>query len=297
MGLWIPITIAAAFMQNLRLVLQKAARGRLTTEGATFARFVWAAPLACALVLGLVFLRGDTIPNLTAPFLFYAVLGGLAQILATICLVALLALRNFAIGVSFSKTEVVQTAVFGLLILGETAGPGAFVAILLSLVGVLLISTPPGAMIRTGLFNRAAGIGVASGALFGISAVGVRAASLSLPDGDFLIRAAVTLACVTLFQTVAMWLWLTFRQPGQVARVFTHWRLTLWVGVTGMLGSLGWFTAMTLQNAAYVRALGQVELVFTFAASYFFLKETSTGREVSGVMLVVAGLLVLVLLG
>jgi uncharacterized membrane protein len=60
-----------------------------------------------------------------------------------------------------------------------------------------------------------------------------------------------------------------------------------------MLGSLGWFTAMTLQNAAYVRALGQIELVFTFAASVLFFREKSTVREIAGIVILTAGIVLL----
>ena len=47
---------------------------------------------------------------------------------------------------------------------------------------------------------------------------------------------------------------------------------------------------MTLQNAAYVRALGQVELLFAFAAGALVLRERTRPREVAGAALVVAGL-------
>jgi drug/metabolite transporter (DMT)-like permease len=62
-----------------------------------------------------------------------------------------------------------------------------------------------------------------------------------------------------------------------------------------MLGSAGWFTAMTIQNAAYVRALGQIELVFTFAASYFFFRERTSRVELLGIALVIGGILILLL--
>ena len=39
MELWIPITIAAAFLQNVRSTLQKYLKGRIGTTGATFVRF------------------------------------------------------------------------------------------------------------------------------------------------------------------------------------------------------------------------------------------------------------------
>jgi drug/metabolite transporter (DMT)-like permease len=295
MELWIPITIAAAFMQNLRFMLQKHVKGRLSTFGATFARFVWAAPLAALLVWTLLIQRGDSLPGVSATFFGFAALGGLTQILATALIVALFSQRNFAVGISFSKTETMQTAMFGILILGETASAWAIFAMTVSLVGVVLISVQPGKLLGAGLFNRPALYGIGSGALFGISAVSYRSASLSLASGDFLIRAVLTLAVVTLMQTVVMWIYLLWREPGQLGRVFAAWRVTLWVGVTGMLGSLGWFTAMTLQNAAYVRALGQVELVFTFAASVLVFREKSSSREVAGIIILTGGILMLLI--
>jgi drug/metabolite transporter (DMT)-like permease len=283
MELWIPITIAAAFLQNLRFMLQKAVKGRLSTSGATFARFVWAAPLALVFVLILSTVRGESPPPMHATFLAYAALGGLTQILATALVVALFSLRNFAIGVSFSKTETVQSVVFGIILLGELASASAILAILISLAGIMLISVPAGGLALKAAFNRPAAY------------VSYRAASLSLEGGDFLIRAALTLAVVTLMQTVAMWIYLAWREPGEVGRVIAAWRITMWIGAAGMLASLGWFTAMTLQTVAYVRALGQIELLFTFATSVLVFGERSTPREIAGIVLLVAGIVTLLL--
>ena len=74
-------------------------------------------------------------------------------------------------------------------------------------------------------------------------------------------------------------------------------RTAVWMGITGMAGSLCWFTAFTLQKAAYVRALGQSELVFTFIATYLFFREKVSLIEVFGVALVTAGIVVLLVLG
>ena len=105
----------------------------------------------------------------------------------------------------------------------------------------------------------------------------------------------MTLAIVTLFQSLAMALWLRWREVGQVSAVMRSWRVTALVGLTGVLGSLGWFMAFTLQNAAYVKALGQIELVFTFLASWLVFKEKSSARELTGIALIVASILVLVM--
>jgi drug/metabolite transporter (DMT)-like permease len=293
MELWIPITVAAAFFQNLRFMLQKNVKGRLSTFGATFARFVWAAPLAALLVWLLLEHRGDAPPGMTRAFLGFCLVGGVAQILATALVVSLFSLRNFAVGVALSKTETVQTVIFGILILGDSTSAVAVFAIAVSLVGVVLISVQPRALAANGSFNRSALYGIASGAFFGVSAVCYRGASLALDSGDFLIRAAMTLAVVTVMQTVLMTAYLALREPGEIGRVFGAWRVTLWIGVTGVIASLCWFAAMTLQNAAYVRALGQIELVFTFTTSALVFGERSTVREIAGILLLVGGIILL----
>ena len=299
MEIWVPLTLAAAFLQNLRSALQKHLKGSLSTYGATFCRFVYAAPLAIAYV----FLLGEgygfewPAPNLR--FATFAMLGGITQITATALLVYLFSLRNFAVGTTYSKTETVQTAVFGLVILGEPVSPAAAFAIGISLAGVMAISVARSALtlrnLLLGWTGRAAFVGVLSGTFFGLSAVAYRAASLSLGGEGFLMQAAFTLACVVAFQTAVMAVWIRVREPGELTRVFRGWRVASLVGVAGMLGSVGWFTAMTLENAAYVRAVGQVELVFTFLASYFFFRERSTGLELAGIALIVAGIVILLL--
>ena len=298
--LWIPITIGAAFFQNLRSALQKHLKGRLSNTGATFSRFAYAAPLAVAYVDGSGAATGDELPQPERrPSLVYAVAGGLAQITATALLLYSFSFRNFAVGTTYSKTETVQTAIFGILILGDPLGIGAALAIVISLLGVMAISVASTRMSLAGLLTswteKPALIGLASGAFFGISAISYRGASLSLGDQGFLIRAAYTLACVTVFQTLVMALYMRLREPGQLTAVFRSWRVAAWAGITGMIASAGWFTAMTIQNAAYVRALGQIELVFTFAAAVFFFHERPNRTEVIGIGLVIAGLLLLVL--
>ena len=299
MELWVPVTLAAAFMQNLRSALQKHLKGSLSTAGATYCRFVYAVPLALAYVAllgeGLGFERPAPHPR----FALFAVLGGITQIVATALLVYLFSLRNFAVGTAYSKTETLQAAVFGVVILGEPVGLAAAVGIGISLVGVMLISVSRSRVtlrnLLIGRTGRAAFVGVLSGTLFGLSAVAYRAASLSLGGEGFLMQAAFTLACVVVFQSAVMAVWIRLREPGELTRVVRGWRIASLVGVSGMLGSAAWFTAMTLENAAYVRAVGQVELVFTFIASYFFFRERSTAPEVAGILLATAGIVILVL--
>ena len=285
MEIWIPITIAAAFLQNLRSVLQKRLKDTLSTWGVTAARFVFAAPLAALLLIALLASTSQSVPPLNPTFITSGILGGLAQILATGLLIHLFSYKNFTVATAFTKTEPVQTALFGIVAL----------AILVSLVGVILISIPADAVGRRNFLDRKALIGIASGGLFGLSAVAYRGTSLSLVEGDVFLRAVTTLAFVTAFQALAVLAYLRLREPGQAGRLLHSWRSAGWVGLVGMLGSLAWFTAFTLQNAAHVRALGQIEVVFMIGASILFFKEKVNAREIIGVLLVSLGILGLVL--
>jgi drug/metabolite transporter (DMT)-like permease len=298
-ALWIPLTIAAAFTQNVRSALQKHLKGRLGTTGATFVRFGYGFPFAVLWLFGLTAALDAPIPDLNSRFAVFIVVGGLAQIVATGLLVSLFDRRNFAVGTTYSKTETVQAAVFAIFFLGETISPTATLGILVSLAGVIAISAArgPGGLRSLALSwtDRPALVGLASGAAFGIAAVSVRAASLSLGGDGFLVQAIFTLACMTTFQTAVMALWMAWRCPHELRASLAAWRVAAWVGLAGAGASACWFTAMTLQHVALVRALGQIELVFTIAASVLFFRERILRLELAGIVLVVAGIVILLL--
>lgn len=291
MSLWVFVTLLAAAAQTTRFVLQKRlGQGGLSATGATFARFLYAAPLALLAAMVTSRVLEVPVPPLSLRFWGFVAAGGLAQIVATELTVRLFALRNFAVGVSFTKTEVVLVALFSGLVLGEVPSVPAMVAIGIGLAGVI-------AMARAGgeVAGRAVWMGLAAGALFGVAATGYRGAALALEPAPFFLRATVALAAATALQTVAMALWMAMRDPGALARVLRGWRVTAPVGLMGMLGSLGWFTAFSLQAAPYVRALGQVELLFTLAASVVIFGERPRLRELAGIALIGVSVLVLVI--
>lgn len=296
---WIAITIGAATAQTLRFMLQKRLKGMaLSTAGATFARFIYSSPLVAIIAIAYAMTTGQGTPDIPPAFWPYALAGGTSQILATMCVVALFSHRNFAVGITFKKTEVLLSAFFGFLILGDTFTTLTIVAMLIGLGGVLLLSDPPDGVGRwhQRVFNRATALGLGAGVLFGISGNGYRGASLSLGDGDVFYRAIVTLALVTAFQTIAMALWLVWRERGEISKVLVSWRVAGLVGITSMIGSICWFTAFTLQNAAYVNAVGQIELLFSLMIGAFVFGEKVSMREWQGLSLLTCSIIMLVLL-
>ena len=304
MELWIPITIISAFLQNMRSALQKHLRGRLTTTGATFVRFGYGVPFALLYMAILHFGLGRPMPIPNLAFAAWAVTGGFAQIGATFLLVYLFAFRNFAVGTAYSRTEPAQAALVALVLLGETITFGTVVAIVISVIGVMLISVARTELslrsLVTSMGSRTAVIGLFSGLLFGISGVSYRYASLSLaptlPAPDTVVQASYTLVVVIVMQAVAMLLWIALRERQELRRIAGAWRPALLVGFVGATPSFGWFTAMTLQPAAVIKALAQIEMLFTFASSIFVFKEHVNRLEVAGCLLIVLGILALILL-
>ena len=299
MELWIPITIAAAFMQNVRSALQKHLKGRLTTLGATYVRFLYAWPFAVAYVLALNVWGGMAFPAPNGVFLIYSVLGGISQIVFTGLLVWMFSFRNFAVGTTLSKTEIILVAILGFLILGDTLTVLTAVAIIVAVVGVLVLSAEQTRMTVKALFAGVAEkptlIGLACGAFLGASVVFFRGAALALGYDGVIMAAAYTLAVSVVIQTVMMGIYLAIKEWRTLKDVFVHWRWSMAVGLAGVLASVGWFTAFTMQNAAYVRALGQIELMFTFIASIFIFHEKINRIQVLGILLIMAGILALVL--
>lgn len=295
---WIPVSIAAAAFQTVRFMLQKILSSvTLSPGGATFARFAYSAPFILSGLAAYLWWSGRALPTLGPTFWLFAAIGGTAQILATVCVVALFKQRNFAVGITFKKTEVIQTAIVGLLVLGDAVSLWGWVAILIGLSAVLVLSKAPDASGAwwTHLTNRAALLGLGSGVLFAFSAVSYRGASLQMPELEPVFRAAVTLAAVVSLQTLFMVSWLALREKGEIARVWAARRVAVWVGLTSLGGSFCWFWAFTLQNAAYVKAVGQVELLLSLLASVLFFKETVSRRELLGMGLLVLSILALVL--
>ena len=296
MEIWIPITIFAAFAQSARSALQKHLTSSLSTAGATQARFFFAVPFALLYVAVLHFGGGIPLPALNLRFVAFAVTGGLAQVLATVLFVQLFSYRNLFVGTAFSKTETIQTAVLGFVVLGDTVSVGAVAGMAIGVVGVIVISAAHTAKIAasglSAIRSRATLLGLGVGFFFGIAASSFRGASLSL-DGGYLIQAAVTLAFVLTLQAVLIAVWLVIREPGQMTAMLKNSRVAALVGLAGMVASAGWFSAMTLVDAATVKAVGQVELVFAFVTSVVLFRERPNALEIGGIALITIGIVVL----
>ena len=297
--LWIPITVGAAFAQTLRNAAQRQLTPELGTLGATLVRFLYGLPFAALWLAGVHIATGSRLPEPNLAFVSWLLVGAVSQIAATALLLRVMAERNFTLGVAYSKSELIQVAVFGYAFLGDLISAAAALAIFSGTLGVLLLSPAdrerPIRGLLTGWTTPPALLGLASGTGFALSAVGYRGAALALPDTPFLMAAACTLLVAQLVQTGLLGGWLWLRHPEVVTRVLRAWRASLFAGFMGATASAGWVTAIAIEPVAHVRTLGLVELLFSYAVSRRLFREHLKPIELAGVLLLTLGLVIVTL--
>lgn len=298
MPIWIPIAVSAALFQCWRTAMQQKLRGLLSVNGAGFVRYLYGMPTALVILLIGLWVTGAPLPHINGPFLLFSACGGLGQILATNLLIMSFGYRNFAVGTAYSKTETVQSAILAYFLLNENLHPMAIGGMAVGLVGVMTLSLagrgfkPRDLLLAT--VQPAALCGLGAGLIFGFTTVAIKFANQALPDPNLTIRALFGLVVANTMQIGMQGLYLLWREPQEFKKAFTSWRSSMWVGTLSGCGSACWFTGFAIAPIAMVRAVGQVEVVFTLLFSRFYLKEVLKPGDVAGLMLVVLGVLLVI---
>ncbi|KAF0230325.1 MAG: hypothetical protein FD175_1647 [Beijerinckiaceae bacterium] len=289
--LWALFTVIAAASQTMRNALQRDLTAKLGVVGATHVRFLFGFPFA-VLFLGLMAgLTGDTIPPVALSVLPPVAIAALAQIGATGLMLATMKSKSFVVTTAYTKTEPVLVAIFGLIFLNEVLSFGVALAILIATAGVLMTAWPKEGMKDWSL--PALALGLASAAMFAISAIGFRAAIHALPTGGFGIRASTILALGLLFQSISLSLYLAVTNRAVLASILRLWRPSLLAGFMGAFASQFWFLGFALAPAAKVRTLALVEVLFARVVSGKLFSEKPSAREGLGLVLIVAGVALL----
>jgi len=292
MSAWIAFTVLAALMQAVRTAGQKQLTSSVSPMGATLIRYVFGFPFAALYLLILtgsssIPLMQEAVTNMR--FVTYAILAGVAQIFATFLLVKVFSFRNFTVGTSFAKTEAIQTAVFGMVFYGSLLNGLGWLAVAIGVLGIFIVSIPR----KSGHWEPMNVIlGTLSGTAFSFTSLWLREASLSL-DLPVLNSASITLVFMVGVQSLMCLTYIVVKEKDQLSAISKRLKLSWFVGLTSALGSIGWFTAMTYQNPALVKSLGQIEFIFTLLLTTLFFKEKVTAREIIGVIAIVASVILI----
>ncbi len=282
--LWIPLTLFAAAAQTVRNTAQRRLTDELGTLGATLVRFLYGMPLLALWLVGLLALRDFEAPRLSATFAAWVLLSALSQMAGTALLLRAMAARSFAVGLVYSKSEVIQVALFSIVFLGERPSLVTAAAIVAATIGVVLLSPR-----ASGRPDSAALFGLAAGSAFAISVVGYRGANLALGADSPFLAAGETLFWSQGFRTVLLAAWLLAGNPEGLLGVLRAWRLSMFAGGAGASASLANVTALALAPASQVRTLILIEVLFTYLVSLRVFREAVSRRELAGIALVVLG--------
>lgn len=290
--LWITFTILAAAGQTARNAMQRELTAALGTVGATHVRFLFGFPFAVVFLAGVMIVTGSPWPSVPLVFWPWVVLGAGAQIVATATMLATMNDRSFVVTIAYIKTEAIQAALFGLIFLQDRVTPGMAIAILVATAGVIVMSLKGKGAMEGGY--RPVALGLFSGAMFALSAVGYRGAILSLDLPNFVVAATFTVTTGLLLQAAVLTLYLALLDRAVLLALVRAWRPSLFAGFMGATASEFWFLAFAITSVANVRTLALVEVLFAQAISLFVFKQQTSRRDAIGIALIVIGVLLLI---
>lgn len=277
-------------MQTWRNAFQSKLSRHVNTSGVTLARFLFATPIAAIYLLALYSYQPQAIPHFNNTFVLYIVIASVVQIFATALMVILFKQKNFAVGAGLAKSEALAAGVLGVLFFGSKLSALGWLGIAIGTCAVFILS---GFTSRSNLNIKTVLIGLASGTCFALTMLFVREASLEL-DIPFPYSAAWSLIWVLCIQTVLLGCYIFYREPETFTQLKQHPKITLAISFTSCIGSIGWFSAAALQYVAYVKTVGQIEILFTIILSICWLKQPVKKNEIIGLVLIsIAALLVL----
>lgn len=295
--LWIPFTIGATILQTFRNLEQKSLNNKLDSLTVCWSRFILPLPFA-------IVVAAYTFSLVSKWFVFYCFVTAFFQIAGNIALLRTFKSSNFTIGIAFYKTETLQASIIGLLFFNIALSVSAFMAILVATIGVILMSNLEfdgrfKKLIRS-FSNNATLYGLVAGLCFSISAFNLKFASETLAgfEYSFMKVAIIVLMWVICFQNLFLSMVKSFqsRLKNDLKSLVSleHKSTFIKTSILSFFGSLCWFVAFGIGRVAYVKAVGQTELIMALIASHYFLKEKITTSEIIGILLTSGGILWLI---
>lgn len=297
-SIWIWASVSAAFFQALRYAGLKVLNQRLSTQVTTYTRILFTLPLLIVYFAAVLWWTGEPLPPLSRGLVLYSAAAAIAQFVGTVLLVRLFQLGNFAVATLIIKADVIMTALIGTAFFSEAITPIGWIAIIVTMFGVIVISSGRPGPAADGAASRSrrsamapAIVGLSAAIVYSLSYLCLREGILDIdPSAGTLVRAAYSVLVMAMLSAVMVGAYLLVREPRELVRMFSYQKLCWFIGITSAIGSIAWFIAAALTNASYVAAVAQVQIVFALLLSYFYFGERVRALEIAGIAIIVAGL-------
>lgn len=293
---WIVTSILGAFFQNARSSIQKKLNTEMSLMASTYVRFAFSLPIL--FVVFFIYFGNFNyfiISVQNSNFITYVILASVLQISFTLLFLYLLKFTNFLIGTALSKTEVIQIAFFEFIILKDYLNFYALLGIMISTIGVIIFSTKDLKNIINGFFSKSTVVGLLCGTLLALSVVFYRGSMefLEFTNKNF-DRALLTLFAATIIQTSLITFYLLLFEITEFKKIKSNIKLSSLAGFFGFSATISWFYSFSLVQAALVRAVGQIELLFSYVSSRFMFKEKVRYIEIFGIIIFIFGLILVI---
>jgi drug/metabolite transporter (DMT)-like permease len=302
-NIWIVLVLVAVIAQTVRNFAQRSIGKHTNLWAATLVRFLYGLPFSALLIGGLSAAAAPLpqLPDFVSSYWTWLGLAVVAQVLGTAWLLMAMSRGSFVIAVALSKTELIQIAVFSVLLLQSPTTVSVLSSMLIVSIGVCLLAASGWSAARIATNLPMLFLGLASGTGFALAALGFRQAGLILLDSydrDYapFYAGAFNLFFAQLIQTALLGAWLALRDCPALISIIRQWRGSLGAGFCGALASAAWFTAYVLRPAAEVRTLGMLEVVLSYVVSRRLLLERTSRRELIGIFLICVGVAMTALL-
>jgi drug/metabolite transporter (DMT)-like permease len=291
MPIWPILVFGAAALQVVRNAAQRQLSDKLGVWGAAYIRFCYGLPFALIWTISVFAWRGYSgAPSLA--FFLWILLGAATQGAAMAALVLAMRGRGFAIATALQKTEVLGSAVVGMILIQDQLSGADWIGAALGTAGVTLMARV--SVDRAALNAALAGAG--AGLLFAFSGVGYRAAT-QVWGGDPWVAAAAGLSSTLAMQTIGGGVLMALFAPNALRDLLAAWRASLTPGAAGAISSALLFTGFAMgPSAAAVKTVQLVDVLIAWVVSRRLFRETITPLELFGAALVLGGALAVLLL-
>ena len=293
---WFFITILAISFQIERNLLQKNLRGKLGTIEVSWARIFFALPFLIIALCYLIATKPDLLLNINSNFYFYCFGAAISQILATLCLVELFSRRNFAVGITYSKTDVIQVTILASIFLSESVPPLAIFAIIMSFLAIILLSpVDKNLKLIKRIFHISALLGILVGFFLSITTIFMKKSMMevSLLENSKVLPVLVVFVVYVIMQnfTYIIYEFCHKRLKSTFTSIISQSGQCSLIAIFSMLGTICWLAAFSIQLVSYVKMVAQLEILLSLFISYRFLKEKNSASEIVGMFLLIASVL------
>lgn len=294
---WLPITLLAVTAQLLRNTFSKTLSKKLSPETVSLCRFLYGIPLvAAAYIIGSYFFGDVNIISIN--FFIWIFIFAASQIVANALLIALFHHKNFAVSITFIKSETIFTTIMAFVFLSEKLSIIEASGVIIAFTGLLITSfarqkASPEAVEKS-LSYKGTYLGLLSGFFFAITAIAIKTAFTFLETDVTFMRSTFTLLSGQITAVALLIPYILFKRKKEFFEIIKKPKIPLTIGALASIASSLWFFAFAIAFLAHVKTIGQLEFIFGIFISAYYFKEKINKNEIFGMIVMVTGTLIII---